>query len=53
MAPSLITPRPAQTVVLTEPVEYNGMTHAAEHTIPGDGRYFSDFDPESHRGSGA
>ena len=34
-----------QTVVLTEPVDYNGTTYAAgTYEFPVDGRYFSDFD---------
>jgi hypothetical protein len=34
-----------QTVVLTEPVEYNGETFAAgTYEVPIDGRYFSQFD---------
>jgi hypothetical protein len=34
-----------QTVVLTEPVDYNGTTFAAgTYEFPVDGRYFSDFD---------
>ncbi|MEP6468782.1 MAG: hypothetical protein ABJC24_03335 [Chloroflexota bacterium] len=34
-----------QTVVLTEPVDYNGKTYAAgTYEFPVDGRYFSDFD---------
>jgi hypothetical protein len=34
-----------QTVILTEPVDYNGTTYAAgTYEFPVDGRYFSDFD---------